>query len=420
MTAPADLVPGVSADVAKVYRHGTHRVVAPAETVDALRPLLPVFGITRVGVVTGLDGIGIPVVMVCRPNARSLAVSQGKGADLDAARASGLMESIELYHAERIARPLKFAAWDELRFTHPVVDPGRLPRIADTGFHPALRLLWIEGFDLLGRSPLWLPYEMVHMDYTLPLPPASGNFVMSSNGLASGNHLLEAVVQGITEVIERDALSLWQAAPPAGRARRGLRLSSVDDGGCRELLDRYERAGVTVVVWDVTSDVGVAALRCTIVDREPNPWRPVYPSSGFGCHPSRTVALARALTEAAQSRLTLIASSRDDVTRARYAEQRNADRIGRTRDELAALVPTVEFAEVPHHDGATLGDDLGWLLGRLRGAGVEQVVMVDLTREEFEIPVVRIVIPGLESFYELTGYAPGPRARAARSAAARP
>jgi ribosomal protein S12 methylthiotransferase accessory factor len=117
MTAPADLVPGVSADVAKVYRHGTHRVVAPAETVDALRPLLPVFGITRVGVVTGLDGIGIPVVMVCRPNARSLAVSQGKGADLDAARASGLMESIELYHAERIARPLKFAAWDELRFT---------------------------------------------------------------------------------------------------------------------------------------------------------------------------------------------------------------------------------------------------------------------------------------------------------------
>ena len=59
-------------------------------------------GITRIANVTGLDRIGIPVVMVCRPNARSIAVSQGKGLDMDAAIVSGLMESAELYHAEQI------------------------------------------------------------------------------------------------------------------------------------------------------------------------------------------------------------------------------------------------------------------------------------------------------------------------------
>lgn len=67
-------------------------------------------GITRVADVTGLDRIGIPVVMVCRPNARSLAVSQGKGIDIEAATVSGLMESVELYHAEHIEGGPEIAA----------------------------------------------------------------------------------------------------------------------------------------------------------------------------------------------------------------------------------------------------------------------------------------------------------------------
>ncbi len=56
---------------------------------------LAVMGISRVTNVTGLDTVGIPLVMVCRPNSRSISVSQGKGCDLDAAKASGVMESVE-------------------------------------------------------------------------------------------------------------------------------------------------------------------------------------------------------------------------------------------------------------------------------------------------------------------------------------
>src|SRR5437879_70136 len=104
--------------VAKSWHAGTHRLIPPADTVSRLRPLMPVMGITRIADVTGLDHIGIPVVMVCRPNARSLSVSQGKGLDVDAARASGLMESVEFHHAERITLPLKLASLSELRYTH--------------------------------------------------------------------------------------------------------------------------------------------------------------------------------------------------------------------------------------------------------------------------------------------------------------
>ena len=64
-------------------------------------------GITRVAVLTGLDVIGIPVAAAVRPNSRSVAVHQGKGVTLDAAKASAVMEAVECFHAENIALPLR-------------------------------------------------------------------------------------------------------------------------------------------------------------------------------------------------------------------------------------------------------------------------------------------------------------------------
>jgi YcaO-like protein with predicted kinase domain len=104
------LVAGGAFASIKAFRAGTHRTVPPEETLRRGWRLAPIMGITRIANVTGLDTVGVPVVMVCRPNARSLAVSQGKGLDLPAAKASGLMESIEVYHAETITLPLRLGS----------------------------------------------------------------------------------------------------------------------------------------------------------------------------------------------------------------------------------------------------------------------------------------------------------------------
>jgi len=370
-------------------------------------------GITRIANVTGLDTIGIPVVVVCRPNSRNLAVSQGKGPTLDAARASGLMEAVEFYHAERIELPLKLAGYDELRVRHQVVDVRRLPRMATRPFSPRQRVLWIAGRDLNEEQEVWVPYELVHMDYRLPLPSGSGAFLMSSNGLASGNHRLEATSHAICELIERDADSLWKARGKPGQAATRLDLDTVDDPACRDLLDRFERAGIAVAVWDTTADLGVASFRCTIMDREPNPWRLMCANTGMGCHPSRDVALSRSLTEAAQSRLTVISSSRDDVTRNDYDMSRNPDLVDRLRTGFASQVPVRDYRRVPTFESDTIDGDLHWLLERLAGRGFDRVVAVDLTRPELDLPVVRVIVPGLESTHLATGYVRGPRARAA-------
>jgi YcaO-like protein with predicted kinase domain len=393
----------------KVFRGGTHRIARPGETVERMRRYMPVMGITRIANITGLDRIGIPVTAVCRPNSRSVAVAQGKGIDLPAAEASGLMEAIESYHAERITLPLRYATYEELRYTHDVIDLDDLPSIPKSRFDPDLTILWIEGYDLIQNRLVWLPYETVHTNYTSPMPPGSGCFYASSNGLASGNHALEAISHAICEVVERDSTSLWRRLSDVTSPDRRIRLESVTEPGCRELLDGFEGADVAVAIWETTTDVGVPSFACWIVERG-NQCRVLeQPTVGFGCHPAREVALSRALTEAAQDRLTVITGARDDLRRKVYEPV--SDALASAQQAVFAAQPARDFEDVPTHESETLEDDVRWELDQLQMAGIKEVVAVDLTKAEFQIPVVRVVIPGLEG-PDGAGYVPGRRARA--------
>jgi ribosomal protein S12 methylthiotransferase accessory factor len=403
-----------SAEAAKAHVDGTHRTVDPAQTLDRLLPLLPTLGVTRVAVITGLDLVGIPVVMVCRPNGRSLSVSQGKGVDLVSAKASGIMEALEAWHAEHVLLPLRLATYRELRSVAPVVDVEQLPRPSWSRFHPDLSILWVEGFDVVAAERLWVPYECVHLDFRAPGPQGSGCFLANGTGLAAGNHLLEAVSHALCEAVERDAFALWEERPPRDRAARRLELDTVTDPGCRALLATFERAGVGVVAWDLTTDVGLPVFSATIVDRRTDALRRLPAATGGGCHPDRGVALSRALTEAAQSRLTLIAGSRDDCPPALYRRVKDAAAIGSHASALTARGSRA-FEDVAHVPGASIDDDVTHELDRLRAAGIRQAILVDLTRPDVGVPVVRMVLPGLEGWTDKVAPAvAGPRRRALR------
>jgi YcaO-like protein with predicted kinase domain len=407
-----ELLPGVP-DPGRKCAEGTERVVPPEETLRKVLPLLPSMGITRVANVTGLDRIGIPVVVVSRPNSRALAVSQGKGTTLEAAKCSGIMESVESFHAERIDRGLVYASYEEMSQSRDVVDVERLPRLASSSFRPDLPLLWIEGFDLLNREPRWVPYEVVHSDYRVPFPAGSGCFIASSNGLASGNHPLEAVSHGLTEVIERDAYSLWTLA--GGDRLEGTRvdLDTVRDPVCLSVLERYEAAGVAVAAWEMTSDIGMPSFSCRIAERRADPFQRLYVAGGMGAHLRPEIALSRALTEAAQSRLTAIAGSRDDISREDFDRYRGSSTI---EDQMERMAPPPGTSR-PFPSGRglneTFAEDVSAQLGLLQRAGIEEVVVVDLTMARFALPVVRVVVPGLENALAAEGseYLLGARAR---------
>jgi ribosomal protein S12 methylthiotransferase accessory factor len=404
------LVEPARADAPKRYFSGTHRTCAPEETLARLRPLLSGMGVTRVANVTGLDRTGVPVVMVCRPNSRSVAVSQGKGLTLAAAKVSGVMEAVEVWHGERIAKPLKLASLEEMRGEHRVADVMRLPRASGAAFSRHLPLLWIEGEDLFGGGPIWLPFELVSTNYTLPLPPGSGCFQANTNGLASGNHLLEALSHGLCEVVERDATTLWKLQSARWREERMIDPETIDDPLCRSLLAQLRAADLQVGLWETTSDVGVASIVCLLMEAEGEFADPEF---GAGCHPARQVALLRAITEAAQARNTYISGARDDYPTDAWDGSYRRRRQAFCRRLMSASRPRRSFADAPNLESPSLGGDLRWLLARLRAADIEQAIAVDLSKEAIGVPVVRVVVPGLEGPMEdaESDYAPGLRAR---------
>lgn len=394
------IIPSWSARASRGWRAGGARLVPPAVTRAALEPALARFGITRVGFLTGLDRIGVAVAMAVRPLSRSVAISLGKGVDRDAAFVSAVMEAIETWHAERIDRPLVFARLADLKAA------GRrladLAAIAAAGLGqvpPDHRIAWIEAEDLAAGTSRLVPFELVHTDWSLPLFAGTGYFAASTNGLASGNHIAEATLHALAELLERDASHRFHQLSPKERRRLRLDLATVKDPIARALCTRFAEAGLEVAVWRTPAVVPIASFLCLLRDRaDPEG----HAAIGAGCHPTARVALWRALFEAAQVRLTAIAGARDDLDPRDFEPKAQAAR-AQAQALLFADPESLDFAAVPDVERDDFGEDVEALIGDLLAAGFTQVLRVDLTRAEIGIAVVRLIVPGLRPDPHLPG-----------------
>jgi ribosomal protein S12 methylthiotransferase accessory factor len=381
---------------------GMHRTVSAQTTIDKILHQKHRFGITRLANVTGLDRVGVPVALAFRPNARSVAVSQGKGMTLEHAKASALMESVEIWHAETFDQPLIYSSFADLSDRHSTINVGRLPETTD-----GLRMLWAEAHELNSGETRLVPFDMIHTDYTDADIPGHGSVPCSTNGLASGNHPLEAICHAIFEVIERDALSVWDAARQRGTPLRRITPDSIDSEDCTRLLAMFDEASLDCFIWDMTTDIGVATFTAVIRERGEASG---HLGLGSGTHLDRGIALRRALTEAAQTRLNYISGSRDDLFAEEYADGGMAAKNAAFETMIAAQTTARTFDDVPTETNQTLRADLDALLSHLNTIGIDEVAAIDLTRTGIGIPVMRVIIPGLEAPHDDDSYVPGPRA----------
>jgi ribosomal protein S12 methylthiotransferase accessory factor len=237
---------------------------------------------------------------------------------------------------------------------------------------------------------MFVPYELVSADFSAPAPAGFGVFQQTTNGLGSGNVPIEAILQGLHEVIERDAVACWHAATSGEQAACAVDPASVAGQASTWLLARFASARVQVRLWDITAETRLPAYLALTWDRDGIAG--IEPESGAGCHASADIALARALAEAAQARLTRISGARDDFAPASYAPAARAERQA-AAERFSRVAPTRRFR--PVHGAATPHADLDNALAALVRAGCPNVACVDLTRPEIGIPVVRIVVPGL-------------------------
>ncbi|ACP25957.1 TPR domain protein [Sinorhizobium fredii NGR234] len=366
------------------------RVCDPAETFDRVRPYLSVFGVTRVARHTGLDKIGIPVWCAYTPNSRSIVVAQGKGLTDADARTSAVMEALERVVAGDPAVEIFIDTAENLRAAGRAFDPlyGLIAAGRDD-IRPDEEVEWVGGADLVSGRDVFVPLEAVLLDRT-----RQSRFWMSSDGLASGNIRQEAVLHGLLERVERDAHSLWRVSGQKARHQACVDPESFDDPALDALVGRITAAGLELRLFDITSDTGIPCFLAYLGPRgtaTAGNLRFVEVTSGCGAHPSAVRAAIRAVTEAAQSRLTYIGGARDDV----YAETfRRALPESTRRAFLAAprsVTKPVACADTPIE--ALLGN----AVSGVKKAGVRSVIAVPLARADLPFAVVKVLVPDLEN-----------------------
>jgi putative methanogenesis marker protein 1 len=392
----------------KSYKKGTHRAVSPEETFARVDPKLPAAGVTRVADITGLDRIGIPVFSSIRPTAEGGAISvyNGKGTTAEEAKVSAMMEALERYSAEVGDRELLVDSYAGLREHENALNPRALILPEYVRDVEDVRIPWVNGYDLIQDEEIYVPANAVFH----PLPAQYDRvrlFRTNTNGLAGGNELEEAIFHGLAEVIERDAWSLVEITRNTGPT------VNVDGGDLRALIDKFLNADVSVLVRDITSDIGVPTFAAVSDDTLLK--NPTLLTIGMGTHTNARVAMKRAITEVAQSRLTQIHGAREDTASGdmrrlmgyEWMRKQNEHWFARTESED---LDTVESRSLDNDDFLA---DIQHVLARLQAAGLERVIVVDLTRAEIGVPVVRVIVPGLE-MYGVDGDRIGGRCRNAR------
>jgi ribosomal protein S12 methylthiotransferase accessory factor len=297
-----------------------------------------------------------------------------------------MMEGIERFSAEVNRHDLRVERFSRIREEGAALDPASL--VLPPGRDPDAPIPWVPGYDLGAGEDILVPASAVFH----PLPSEYPQlFRTSTNGLASGNTMEEAVFHALMEIIERDAWSLVEATRDTGPL-----VEAIDDPLAESLLGKFRVAGVDVMIKDITSDIGIPTIAAVSDDTVLQD--PTLLTIGMGTHTSARIAVLRALTEVAQSRLTQIHGAREDTTVADIRKRMGYERTKRMNRYWFASSGNRKFSDIPSFDTSDFLDDITLAQKRLQKAGLPKVIVVNLTRETIGVPVVRVIVPGLEVF----------------------
>ncbi len=390
----------ITIDEKLTYHPGTQRVYDSEATLKNLEGIQEHVGVSRIADITDLDRIGIPIISTIRPGAAKGAISiySGKGATMEQAHISGMMEAVERTFAEHTVDydPVS-AAYEDMAKEYRTLHPGEL--ILPEPLAPSTTIEWVVGYDMLNGVEVFVPANAVYHPYNPKVlvtssgtGPATPIFRSNTNGLASGNVLEEAILHAFLEVLERDALSVAEYSKMSGSEI----IINDGDGILYDLKKKFDDAAVEVRLWLLPSDTGIYTVVAASDDTELKD--PALLVMGAGSHLKPEIAISRALTEVAQSRVVQIHGAREDTDREEYARIIGYDTLKRMNkqwyDEPKTTVSVSELGDLSSY---TPAENIRKVL-----EGISQVadkaIIIDLSHDGISIPVVRAIVPGFEQY----------------------
>jgi ribosomal protein S12 methylthiotransferase accessory factor len=343
----------------------------------------------------------------------------GKGATEDEARAGALCEAVERYSATLTGDELKISDSyrglgdkaavhpDTCQLFHPRQFADRARSNATcAAFHRVPEpfderavMDWTPAWSLLTEEHKLLPTDLLYFKPDAPRRPVSVR--ADSNGNAAGGSLEDAILQGFFELVERDAVALWWY----NRTRQpAVSLDSFGDEWVTALPATYRQLNRKIWVLDVTSDLGIPAM-AAVSRRTDKAAEDIM--LGFGAHFDPRIALRRALSELGQLLWAVADVRADGGGYALHDPHLVSWWTSATVHKQDYLLPDPARAPLTADDYAyrpTPYLDLHRMCGVVRDTGLD-VLVLDQTRPDIEMPVVKVVVPGLRHFWPR--FAPG-------------
>lgn len=353
------------------------------------------FGISRVGSITGLDRIGLPVCQAVRPLALSNAVTQGKGLTAEAAALSAFMEAVETWAAETQPHTRAYEAPAAALGSHIVQLYESLARGREREGWSRFSLLWVDGWDFLSGSILPVPLALVDTVYTLPSPHPD-IFPRTTSGLGAGFTFYDAVLHALLEVLERDVVAEAQERPNFFEDAR-VDPESVTSDKARGLVARFRAADILIGLWVASGQGDLPVYWCHVMDVRALPLVAPLPAEGFGCAFTHEEAVTKALLEAAQARLAVISGAREDLTRRIYRTSLDRKDLRTWRYYLAHPAGSRPIEDQPADPPSFGGPPVETVLSALRARDAQAVIAVPLLADpSASVHAVRIVAPPLK------------------------
>ncbi len=370
----------------KEYLEGTHRVCAPEETARRIEPLMPGAGVTELKDATDQDRIGIPCFAASRPSAmlKSSRLHIASGITPLHARVTAMMGAIERYAAEYKGAGMECASYEEIGITR-AVNPEDLylPRKLEMGE----KVHWTKGWDLLNSEEAYVPSNAVFHPYN-PIGEVKPLFPSDTLGLSSGNVPEEAILHALLEIAGCDAMS---QAEQHSVKRKSLAIEG--SGKARELLDRYEEAGIEVYTWVIEGRCGLPTVLAAADDTVTRD--PLLLVMSSGTHTDPEIAAIEALVKVARNRMVQLLGC-GPIQRNLLIQQIGYERMKRFNREWFQEGEQVALGDLESCALPDIDQEILQTLGRM-GEHTDRVIACDLSA--FGIPVFRLVVPRFEVSY---------------------
>lgn len=267
-------------------------------------------------------------------------------------------------------------------------------------FDESRKIAWTPVWSLTNHQFRYVPTAYCY--YGHPDLKESFFCTCDANGNAAGNTIEEAILQGLMELTERDSVAIWWY----NRVQRpAVDLSSFNDTYFDSLQSFYQSIHRDIWVIDITSNLGIPAF-AAISRRTDKPIEDIV--LGFGAHLDPKLAVMRALTEVNQF-LPAVRRSTEHGETLYWFDDAEAVQWWKTATiaEHSYLLPNSNIGSKKLSDYAQLcSDDLlndvQTCVDLLSKQGMETLVL-DQTRPDIGLNVVKVMVPGLRHFWKRFG-----------------